>query len=152
MGVSRKFQGCFKKFSRMYQESFKEVSRVFHDFQGCFLNVSRKFQENFHGVSKQFHVSWHSSQLPEQKEGLFSCYSVKYIQDNISTAPDPDLARMLKFLINDHILCPTLVLVQQNLINYFPSEDIRKIADIFQKQKYKKSKFILKFNRGTSVL
>ena len=35
-----------------------------------FKGVSRKFQENFKGVSKKFHVAWHSSQLPEQKEGL----------------------------------------------------------------------------------
>ena len=55
-GVSRKFKGCFKEASRM--------------FQGCFQSVSRKFQENFKGVSKKFHVAWHSSQLPEQKEGL----------------------------------------------------------------------------------
>ena len=44
-------------------------------FQGCSKSVSkgvpRKFQENFQGVSKKFHVAWHSSQLPEQKEGLF---------------------------------------------------------------------------------
>ena len=40
-------------------------------FQECFKGVSRKFQENFQGVSKKFHVAWHSSQLPEQKEGLF---------------------------------------------------------------------------------
>ena len=31
--VSEKFQGCFKKVSRVYQESFKGVSRK---FQGCF--------------------------------------------------------------------------------------------------------------------
>ena len=52
--------------------SFKDVSRVFHDFQGCFQSVSRKFQKNFQGVSKKFHFAWHSSQLLEQKEGLFA--------------------------------------------------------------------------------
>ena len=44
---------------------------MFHDFQGCFESVSWKFQENFQGVSKKIHIAWHSSQLPEQKEGLF---------------------------------------------------------------------------------
>ena len=59
-----------KEVSRLFHEGFKEVevSRV---FQECFKGVSRKFQENFQGVSKNFHVVWHSSQLPEQKEGLF---------------------------------------------------------------------------------
>ena len=41
MGVSRKFQGCFKEFSRMFQESFKGVSRK---FQGCFKEFLRVFQ------------------------------------------------------------------------------------------------------------
>ena len=40
---------------------FKGVSRVFQ----------RSCEENFQGVSKKVHVAWHSSQLPEQKEGLF---------------------------------------------------------------------------------
>ena len=48
-----------------------DISRMFHDFQGCFQSVSRRFQENFKGVSKKFYVAWPSSQLPEQKEGLF---------------------------------------------------------------------------------
>ena len=62
-GVSWKFHG---------RGSFKGVFlRVFHDLGGCFQSVSRMFQENFQGVSKKFHVAWHSSQLPEQKEGLF---------------------------------------------------------------------------------
>ena len=57
----------------MFLESFteEEVSRMFHDIQGCFQSVSGKFQENFQGVSKKFPIAWHSSQLPEQKEGLF---------------------------------------------------------------------------------
>ena len=41
-------------------------------FQGCFKSFSKKFQENVQGVSKKFHFAWHSSQLPEQKEGLFN--------------------------------------------------------------------------------
>ena len=45
-----------------------DVSRVFHDFQGCFQSFSRKFQKV---IQKKIHVAWHSSQLPEQKKGLF---------------------------------------------------------------------------------
>ena len=45
----------------------KEVAR-------CFNGVSRKFQKKFQGVSKKFHVAWHSSQLPEQKEGLLMVF------------------------------------------------------------------------------
>ena len=44
-GVSKKFKRCFKKFSRVFQESLR--------------------------VYCNFVVAWHSSQLPEQKEGLF---------------------------------------------------------------------------------
>ena len=65
-GVLRKFQGHFKEVTWKI-----EVSSVFHDFQGCFQSVSSKFQENFQDVSKKFHAAWHSSQLPEKKEGLF---------------------------------------------------------------------------------
>ena len=50
--VSRMFQGCFM--------IFKDVSRV---FQGIFKKTFKVFQ-------KKFHVAGHSSQLPEQKEGL----------------------------------------------------------------------------------
>ena len=50
-GVSRKFNGCFKELSRMFQESVKDVSRVFHR---SFKGVSRKFQGCFKGVSNKF--------------------------------------------------------------------------------------------------
>jgi len=68
--VSRVLRGSFKDVSRKFQESFKGVSRK---FKGCFKEVSR----NFKGVLKKFHVVRHSSQLPEQKEGLFSGHPVK---------------------------------------------------------------------------
>ena len=60
---------------------------MFHDFlrafTECFKGVSRKFQENFLGVSKNvFYVAWHSSQLPEQKEGLF------FIQEEVFMSSD----------------------------------------------------------------
>ena len=45
----RKFHGCFKGVSRVFQRSFKKTFKVFQ---------------------KKFHVAWHSSQLPEHKEGL----------------------------------------------------------------------------------
>jgi len=50
--ISRMFQGCFliKGVSRVFQGSFKKTFKVFQ-------NVS---------------CAWHSSQLPEQKEGLVS--------------------------------------------------------------------------------
>ena len=51
----------------MFPVTFKGVLRA---FKGCFKDVSRVFQY-FQGVLKKFHVAWHSSQLPEQKEGLF---------------------------------------------------------------------------------
>ena len=46
-GVKRKLQGCFKEVSRLFQDSFKKVSRV---FQGSFKGVSRKFQGCFKEV------------------------------------------------------------------------------------------------------
>ena len=60
----RKFHECLKGVLRF--------SRVFHDFQGCFQSVSKKFQEKV--FQKMLHVARHSSQLPEQKEGLFCFY------------------------------------------------------------------------------
>ena len=53
------------KFRSKIDACFEGVLRV---FQGCFKGVSRVFQ----GVSKKFNVAWHSSQLPEQKEGLLT--------------------------------------------------------------------------------
>ena len=88
-GVSRKFQGCFKIVSSVCQGSFKSVSRkfhgsgsfkdvsmVFHDFRECFKEVSRELS----GASSKFHVAWHSSQLPEQMEGLFQYKSTAHAQ------------------------------------------------------------------------
>ena len=63
------FQGSFKGVSQKFQGCFKEVSRK---FQWCFKDVSRVFPECFKGVSYKLHVAWHSSQLPEQMEGLFN--------------------------------------------------------------------------------
>ena len=48
---SGKFQGCFKKVSRVYHESFKGVS---WKFQGCFKgDLSRMFQESLKDVSRK---------------------------------------------------------------------------------------------------
>ena len=60
--------GKSSKDSRGCQVCFFEVSRVFPEY---LKGVTRKFQENIEGVSKKFHFACHSSQLPEQKEGLF---------------------------------------------------------------------------------
>ena len=74
---------CLKGVSRGFQGRFRDVSMVLHGYLPLFLEVYlkevtrgfngvlRNFQENVKGVSKKFHVAWHSSQLPEQKEGLF---------------------------------------------------------------------------------
>ena len=62
------FQGCFTKVSGRSKLQgcfmiFKGIHRV---FQRCFKEVSRKLSRCY----KKIHVAWHSSQLPEQKEGL----------------------------------------------------------------------------------
>ena len=53
------FQGCLMKFL---------WERKFH---GCFKSFQRSLKKTFKVFQKKFHVAWHSSQLPEQKEGLF---------------------------------------------------------------------------------
>ena len=58
-------------------------------FKGCFKSVSRKFQENFHGVSRKFHVAWHSSQLPEQKEGLLRFYRALKLSKHVTEPVRP---------------------------------------------------------------
>ena len=40
-GISRKFEGCFKKVSRMFQKSFKGVSS---ENEGCLEGALRGFQ------------------------------------------------------------------------------------------------------------
>ena len=65
-----------------------DVSKVSHDFQGCFMifkEVSGVFQgsfkKSFKVFQKEFHVAWNSSQLPEQKEGLFLKHPVAKRKD-----------------------------------------------------------------------
>ena len=76
--ATRLFQECFYGALRAFQWCFKDVSRkiqgCFTEVQVCFKEVSRVFPECFKGVSHKLHVAWHSSQLPEQKEGLFLHY------------------------------------------------------------------------------
>ena len=78
--VARKFQGCFKEVWRVFQGSFKNVLRkcqgywkkVSNVFQEIKKKVSRTFQECFNEVLFcNFVLARISSQLPEQKEGLF---------------------------------------------------------------------------------
>ena len=58
-----------KKVSRVFQWSFKWGSRV---FKRSSMGVLGKFQRCFNDVLFcKFVVAWISSQLPEQKEGLF---------------------------------------------------------------------------------
>ena len=47
-----------------------DVSRVFQ----------RSFKKTFKVFQKKFHVAWNSSQLPEQKEGLFVVSAEKFIK------------------------------------------------------------------------
>ena len=58
--ISGKLEGSAKKVLRVFQGNF----RASLAFLKCFNEVSRVFQ-------KSVVVVWHSSQLPEQKEGLF---------------------------------------------------------------------------------
>ena len=60
--VSKKFQVCFKKVLRVFQEFFKGVEReiegcfknVFRGFQGYLKEVHRNFQRSFKGVLRIF--------------------------------------------------------------------------------------------------
>ena len=72
------FQGRLKGVSRHFHSRYKEVSRVFKESVKCVLRnfkkkkVSRVFQECFNEVLFcNFVLALISSQLPEQKEGLF---------------------------------------------------------------------------------
>ena len=56
--VSKRFGGSFKESVSVFQENLKKASKV--------------LQEYFNEVLfDEFVVAWISSQLPEQKEGLF---------------------------------------------------------------------------------
>ena len=50
------FQGYLKKFSRMFQESFKGVSKKLSKFDECFNTVSRKFKAYQKSFKKSFVV------------------------------------------------------------------------------------------------
>ena len=70
-GVPRNCQGCFKGTSSQFQKRFKQVSRVFEESIECVSKKSNK-KGCFNVVLFcNFVVAWISSQLPEQKEGLF---------------------------------------------------------------------------------
>ena len=76
---SREIQGYLKEVQRVFQGSFKAVSKPFYgSIRGvkCVLRkfqkkVSRVFQECFNKIFFNFVVARISSQVPEQKEGLF---------------------------------------------------------------------------------
>ena len=53
---SKKFQGCVKSISRVFQKSYKGVLRMFwmrRKFPWCFMEVSRVFQKNFKGIPRK---------------------------------------------------------------------------------------------------
>ena len=81
-------KGPLSKFQGGLQERFKDVSRTFHRTFKCLSRVfQRSFKTNFQVFQRCFKHYWkcfkvvlflkiyccicHSSQLPEQKEGLF---------------------------------------------------------------------------------
>ena len=83
--------GCFSEFSRVCQQCVKGSSKkLFQEmltvFQGSFQVVSMVFEISFMGISWVFEqclmygcvklcfVAYQSSQLPEQKKGLFLLY------------------------------------------------------------------------------
>ena len=55
----------------MFQESFKGVSKKLSKFHEYFETVSRKFKAYQKSIKKVLLLLLLSSQLPEQKEGLF---------------------------------------------------------------------------------
>ena len=45
-GISKKFEGCFKEISSMFQGSFRETLRVFHEsFKGVSTKIEGCFKE-----------------------------------------------------------------------------------------------------------
>ena len=65
-------QGRLRGDLRVSKRSSKGVKRELRQVQRCFEEASRVFQEFFNEVLfDKFFVAWISSQLPEQKEGLF---------------------------------------------------------------------------------
>ena len=77
-------QGSFKGLLNKFQRGLKRVPRMIKDISGrvfpeCFKGGLMNFQENILGVLKNFHDAWHSSQLLEQKEGLFIRMIKEYI-------------------------------------------------------------------------
>ena len=92
--VPKYLHGWFKGPSKLSKISlslcFKGVLRkdLLRKFQRCSKKVSRVFQEYFNGILYcDFVDAWISSQLPEQKKGLF--YS-----------PPPSFCRGLKLLLH----------------------------------------------------
>ena len=66
------FRGCFKGVSMQFKRCFKDVLRVKCVSRKFQRKVLRIFKESFNEVLfYNFAVLWISSQLPEQKEGLF---------------------------------------------------------------------------------
>ena len=55
----------------MFQESSKGISKRLSKFDECFETVSRKFKAYQKSFKKALLLLSLSSQLPEQKEGLF---------------------------------------------------------------------------------
>ena len=88
--LKKKFKGCFKGVSRQFQ-------RLLGKFQGNVEKVSSVFQENFNKVLFcNFVLAWISSQLPEQKEGLFVTWQSLQLTGQIECL----FIWMVHFLVN----------------------------------------------------
>ena len=70
-GASWELQRYLKEVKRLLKGVLCCVKDVLRKFQGCLKRVSSVFQENVPKNFKGVVVALISSQLPEQKEGLF---------------------------------------------------------------------------------
>ena len=77
-GFYGKIDECFEGLSRMFQGYYKGISKKMMKSLGRFMSVSRKLKgyiKCINSLPKKVCfvvVVWNSSQLPEQKESLFS--------------------------------------------------------------------------------
>ena len=81
-GISRMFQGNFRKILRKFPETFKEVLKKFHrSFTEVFKKFHSKFNGSFKGVSRLFSRVYQQglnvvcSKIDEKFEGNFSVFN-----------------------------------------------------------------------------
>ena len=85
---SRKFKGCFKEVSKVYQGSLRESSRVFKEsskgvqvglkgIASGFIGVSRVFERSSTGVLGKF--QWYFKEVSKMCQGNFKSVSRKFL-------------------------------------------------------------------------